>query len=130
MEITIFCLGLVALIPYSLALSNAPFKAKQLGKLDKNHPRIQERELTGLPARMLAAQKNGWENLALFAATILMGYMGEVPLAHMNGAAAVFAVTRLIYTVAYAKNMPALRSNMAAVSLFACLYIMVWAVFA
>ena len=70
MTTPLIALVIVALLPYVLAGMGGPFRIKQFGKIDNNHPRQQYSQLTGMGGRVWAAQQNAWEALAIFTAAV------------------------------------------------------------
>lgn len=127
MTTPLWCLVVVAFIPYVLAGVRGYFIIQQLGTLDNKHPRNQALELTGAGARANAAQANAWESTAVF--TIVVG------LAHALGAdpdssataASIFVGARIAHAVAYVANLDLLRTGVFLVGMGCCIWLIVLA---
>lgn len=105
-----WCLLVVMLIPYLLSTATGYVKVKQLGRLDNKQPRIQAAQLEGMGARMVAAQQNAWEALAIFAAAVLVAHVGGGDPEKSATAAIVFVVARIVHAIAYVTNVDVVRS--------------------
>jgi len=51
--------------------------------------------------RAEAASMNGFENLALFAASVCIGYVGGLPVSTQNTAAGLYLLSRAVYNLLY-----------------------------
>jgi len=93
-----WCLLIACLIPYVLGGIGGYHKSQQFEKVDNNEPREQAAKLTGAGARVVAAQSNAWEALAVFAPAVLVNHVaGEDP-----GMAATLATVWVVARVAHA----------------------------
>ena len=113
MTTPLWCLVIVALLPYVLSTAGGYFKMRQFGTIDNKHPRIQAAKLEGVGARMLAAQQNAWEALGFFTAAL-----AEV--ARSSTAAnlsLVFLATRVLHPILYLANLDIARSSVFLVGL-------------
>ena len=111
----------VILIPFFLALFNDYLRYKEFGEFDNNHPREQTAKLTGLGARVWAAQQNSWEALIMYSPSVLIAHLvGADPL-QSTYAAVVFCVARVVHSACYILNWGALRSISYFVALGCCL---------
>ncbi len=110
MTTTLWCLLVVALLPYGLAGLGGYFRLSQLGRIDNKNPRAQARELTGAGARAVAAQANAWEATAFFAAAVVVTHLAGVPEAALAPWAIAYLVTRLLHPVLYLANLDLVRS--------------------
>ena len=106
----VWCLLLLTALPIVLALTGAAMRARQLGVMDNNNPRQQIQQLTGLPARIYAAQQNAWEALAVFTAAVVGAYMTDADPAIASTLGLAFVGFRLLHAVFYAADLAALRS--------------------
>lgn len=122
MPTALIVLIFVAFIPYVLAGLGGYVKIKQLGFLDNHHPRIQANELKGSGARVMAAQSNAWEALALYSATILAVYISGVAWSELTVPSLVFAATRLAHPIFYITDLAVARSISVVVGLLSCAY--------
>ncbi len=113
MATPLWCLLIVAVLPYVLAFSGGYFKMRQFGAVDNKHPRVQAAKLEGIGARSLAAQQNAWEALGFFTAVIAVLHFANPEAAHGSTAAnlsLVFLVTRLLHPILYLANLDIARS--------------------
>lgn len=128
MTTPLWCLVILAFIPYPLAFVGSYFKTRQFGKLDNKHPREQAAKLEGVGARAVAAQANAWEALAVFTAVIAVLHLAN-PEAARGGTAANlslgFLATRVVHPIAYLANIDLLRSVVFIVGI-ACAVGLVW----
>jgi len=109
----LWCLVIVALLPYPLAFLGGYFKTRQFGTIDNKHPRQQTLELEGAGARAAAAQANAWEALAFFTAVV--GVLSFASPEAARGATAAnlslgFLATRVLHPIFYLANLDILRS--------------------
>jgi len=77
MTIPMWCLLIIAFIPYVLALLGIYFRIEQFGHWDNDNPRAQYARLEGAGWRVWAAQQNAWEALGLFTATVVVAHLAE-----------------------------------------------------
>jgi uncharacterized MAPEG superfamily protein len=109
----LWCLALVALLPFALSTAGGYYRVRQLGRLDNKEPRKQAAELGGAGGRAYAAQANAWEALGFFTAVLVVLHVAN-PEGARSGAAAGFSLaflaTRLLHPVLYLANQDTLRS--------------------
>lgn len=113
MTTPLWCLVIVAFLPYVLAFASGYFKMKQFGKVDNKHPRAQAAQLEGAGARIYAAQANAWEALAVFTAAVAVLHIANPEAARSSTAANLahgFLATRILHPIFYVANIDALRS--------------------
>ena len=110
MTIPFWCLLIAVLIPYVLAFTAAYYKSRQFGSVDNNQPRVQGAALTGVGARVWAAQQNAWEALAVFTAAVLVAHFEGADPRKSAIAAEVFVVARVLHAIFYARDLATLRS--------------------
>ena len=94
---------------------------------DNRNPRAWLAAQTGMRARADAAQGNSFEAFPLFAAAVVIAVLQHVPIATVNGLAAVFIVARLAYIAAYVLDKPSLRSLLWALGFACCVGLFVFA---
>lgn len=116
-----WCLLIAIFIPYVLSGCGSYFKVKQFGSLDNNQPRVQAAALTGVGARVNAAQQNAWEALAVFSAAVFVAHIAGADPGASATAAMVFVAARILHAVFYATNLAPLRSLSFFVGIGACL---------
>lgn len=113
MTTPLWCLMIVAFLPFALSFSGGYFKMREMGKVDNKHPRQQAAQLTGIGARCYAAQANAWEALGYFTAAVVVLHFAN-PEAAKGGTAAnlatVFLATRIAHAVFYLANIDLARS--------------------
>lgn len=122
-----WCLFVAALIPYVLSTLGGYLRVRQFGTLDNKHPRQQQAQLTGVGARVHAAQQNAWEALPVFASAVLVAHVtGADPVASAH-AALLFVAARVLHPILYAANIDTLRSLVFLVGLGSCVWLFVLA---
>jgi uncharacterized MAPEG superfamily protein len=120
MTTPLWCLVIVALLPYVLSTAGGYFKMRQFGTIDNKHPRIQAAKLEGVGARMLAAQQNAWEALGFFTAALAVLHFANPEVARSSTAAnlsLVFLATRVLHPILYVANLDIARSSVFLVGL-------------
>lgn len=118
-------LFIVALLPMVLACIGGYLRSKQPEGFDNQHPRQQQAKLTGMAARVVAAQQNAWEALIFYTAACVLAYVSGVYLDTLAYPATLFLLSRLLHPVFYALNMDKLRSLVFMLGLLATLYILI-----
>lgn len=113
MTTPLWCLVIVAALPYLLAFSGGYFKMRQFGAIDNKHPRQQAQQLEGVGARAMAAQANAWEALGFFTAVLAVLSFANPEAARGATAANLslgFAATRVLHPICYLANVDVARS--------------------
>ncbi len=121
MTTPLWCLLIVAVLPYVMAGVGGYLRFKQLGSIDAQHPRIQATELRGVAARAYAAQLNSWEALALFSTAVIVAHLANADPEASATAAVVFVIARVIYPVFYLANRAPLRTLTFVIGFICCL---------
>ncbi|KAF1930021.1 uncharacterized protein M421DRAFT_419051 [Didymella exigua CBS 183.55] len=114
-------------IPAAWALSIAPhFYAASLGKFDNKNPRSYTRDTEGDQSidkatkakivRAEGAQQNGFENLGLFAAAVVIGNVAKLPNETLNTLSAAYLASRVAYNALYVAGTTDMLSNLRSVS--------------
>lgn len=80
MTTPMWCLLVIAFMPYVLALLGIYYRIEQFGDWDNANPRAQYARLEGAGWRVWAAQQNAWEALGLFTATVAVAHLGPGPM--------------------------------------------------
>ena len=127
MTTPLWCLLIIALLPYVLAGLGGYYRIKQFGAIDNNDPRLQSSRLEGVGARVWAAQQNAWEALGLFTATVVIAHLAGADADQSAIAALVFLITRIIHPILYIANLATLRSVVFGIGLLSCAYMFVLA---
>lgn len=104
-----YCLVVAMMLPLVLALSSIPFRVKQLSSVDITEPRAQADQLIGAGARMVAAQKNAWEALVLFAVSLFLANANQVDPSEITTACLVFITMRVLHAIFYVLGYGVLR---------------------
>jgi uncharacterized MAPEG superfamily protein len=128
MTTPLWCLVIVALLPYVLSFSGGYFRMRQFGSIDNKHPRQQVAQLEGVGARAYAAQANAWEALGFFTAAVVVLHLADPEAARGSTAAYLsygFLATRVIHPIAYLANLDILRSAVFVVGL-GCVFGLFW----
>ncbi|MEX2516785.1 MAG: MAPEG family protein [Gammaproteobacteria bacterium] len=123
MPIVLYTLFLASVFPIVLSAIGIYVRIKQLGKFDNDHPRAQQARLVGSGARVVAAQQNAWEALAVYVAVVLIAHASGVNLNELAIPAIIFITFRVLHAFLYIRNYSTLRSLAFAISMFSCLYI-------
>ena len=113
MTTPLWCLLIIAALPYVLSFMGGYFKMRQFGAVDNKHPRIQAAKLEGIGARASGAQQNAWEALGFFTAVIAVLHFANPEAAKGSTAAnlsLVFLATRLLHPILYLANLDIPRS--------------------
>lgn len=116
-------LFIVTFFPMILAFIGGYLRYRQVNKFDNRHPRAQQAELTGMAARVLAAQKNAWEALIFYSAVTLLAFYSSVNLRDLSEAAILFLACRILHPIFYALDMALFRSLIFIVGWLSCVYI-------
>lgn len=116
-------LFIVTFFPMILAFIGGYLRYKHVDIFDNRHPRDQQAELTGVAARVLAAQKNAWEALIFYSAVTLLAFYSSVNLRELSGAAILFLACRVLHPIFYALDMAVFRSLIFMVGWLSCVYI-------
>ncbi|KAJ4404751.1 hypothetical protein N0V91_005701 [Didymella pomorum] len=114
-------------IPAAWILSIAPhFYAASLGKFDNKNPRTYTRDTEGDQSidkatkakivRAEGAQQNGFENLGLFAAAVVIGNVAKLPNETLNTLSAAYLASRIAYNALYIGGTTDMLSNLRSVS--------------
>ena len=113
-----------------LAMLGGYCRYKQFGNVANHYPRAQQAHMTGLGARVLAAQHNAWESLILFSAMSLLAYASGLNLADFSYPAGLFLLSRLFHPLFYILDMDTYRSLVFLIGFFSAVYIGVKALLA
>jgi uncharacterized MAPEG superfamily protein len=120
MTTPLWCLLIIALLPYVLSTAGGYFKMRQFGTIDNKHPRIQAAKLEGVGARMLAAQNNAWEAVGFFTAVLVVLHFANPEVARSSTAtnlSLVYLATRILHPILYLANLDIARSSVFLVGL-------------
>ncbi|MGJ8687676.1 MAG: MAPEG family protein [Spongiibacteraceae bacterium] len=127
MTTLLWCLLVACLMPIVLAGMGGYFKKQQFGALDNNNPRAQSALLTGTGARVVAAQGNAWEALAIFTAAVLVVQTTGVDAAKTALVGQIFIAARVAHAFFYIRDIDILRSLSFMVGLGCCICLFVMA---
>jgi uncharacterized MAPEG superfamily protein len=123
MTIALWCVLIAGLLPYLTALI-----AKVSGRgYDNIEPRAWLARQQGFSARANAAQQNGFEAFAFFAAAVLVAHVVRGPQAMVDVLAMVFIGARLVYVPLYLAGWATARSLVWSVGMIATVWIFVTA---
>jgi uncharacterized MAPEG superfamily protein len=122
--------GLSIAIYAMLAASVLPLFTAGLAKIvgrfqlkDNENPRAFQQQLTGVAARINAAQLNSYETLPIFLAAVLTAEYMVVIQPEINSLAWAYVGLRVLYIGAYAFNLATLRSIIWTAGFFCPLYL-------
>jgi uncharacterized MAPEG superfamily protein len=119
MTTALWCVFIAGLLPYVAAL------AAKVGAsdFDNNRPREWLARQQGFRARANAAQQNGFEAFAFFAAAVLVAHVTRGQQAQVDTLAMVFIAARVIYMAVYFAGWGTIRSLVWAVGIVATVWI-------
>ena len=130
MTTPLWCLLIVAVLPYVLSFAGGYFRMQQFGSVDNKHPRLQQVQLEGIGNRALSAQQNAWEALGFFTAVQVVLHLAN-PEAARGATAAnlsfVFLATRVLHPVLYLANIDIARSAVFLIGLVCGVWLLVLA---
>jgi uncharacterized MAPEG superfamily protein len=110
MTTPLWCLAIVAVLPYFLAWVGGYLTYAQLGSIDNKNPRQQKTRLEGAAARSVAAQANAWEALPFFTAGVVIAHLAGADPAKAALWAKLFVATRVLHPILYIADLDVLRS--------------------
>ncbi|OGV27655.1 MAG: hypothetical protein A3F18_07710 [Legionellales bacterium RIFCSPHIGHO2_12_FULL_37_14] len=110
MHTLIICLFIACLLPFLSKLPVAFAMKNMQGGYDNNHPRDQQAKLTGFGARALAAHKNEFEALTVFAAAIVTSLALKQYSPTTQNLAILYLLSRVIYQFTYLINWGSFRT--------------------
>lgn len=110
MTIPFWTLVFASFAPFIWFGLSVPHRTRQFGSRDDNHPRQQQAKLEGLGARLVAAQNNAFEALALYAPAVIVAHIAGADAGHSTILALVWVGARLLHGVFYAMDKAPLRT--------------------
>ena len=115
-------LSIAMFIPLFLAIGSIKYRAAQFGQPDIQHPRDQAAKLTGAGQRIIAAQHNAWEALALFVTALVICTLSGVQVEQLSSPALLFIGARIAHAVFYIAG----RGELRFVAFFASVVSLIW----
>ncbi len=109
MTVPFWCLFVGCLLPFVWAFSRIPFLG-ELGGPDNKEPRAQAARLTGKGGRIVAAQANAWEALAIFAPAVLVNHLVGASPGSATVLSVLWVVARVLHGVFYTTDLDKGRS--------------------
>ncbi len=113
-----FAASVLPLLTAALAKIIGRFQLK-----DNQNPRTFQQNLTGVAARIHAAQLNSYETLPIFLAAVLTAEYMVVPQPMINYFAWAYVFLRVLYIFTYAINLATLRSIIWTMGFFCPLFL-------
>jgi uncharacterized MAPEG superfamily protein len=110
MTVPLYCLAVVALLPYVCSWVAGYFRYRQFGTLDNKTPRLQQAGLEDVGARAQAAQANAWEALPFFTAAVVISHLAGADAHKAALLSETFVVTRILHPILYVADLDVLRS--------------------
>jgi uncharacterized MAPEG superfamily protein len=117
MTVPFYCLAIVCFLPYVWFFVSIPERQKQLGRVDNKDPRVQQALLTGRGARAIAAHKNAFEAIAIFAPAVIVAHLAGADPAWSSRLAQIFVSARLLHGIFYLLDLDLLRTGIFGVGL-------------
>ena len=105
MSIAFWCILIAGILPPLTVLY-----AKWHKDFDNNNPREWLSQQTDAKQRAVAAMNNGYEGFPLFAAAVLVAHAQGADSQWLNGLAALYIATRVLYIPLYIKGWGSARS--------------------
>lgn len=121
MTTPLWCLLVVALLPYVLAGFGTWLRGRELGHIDNNTPREQWKSVRGPGIRIYSAQANAWEALGLFTAAVVVAHLAGAAPGASATASVLFVLSRIAHAVCYAMDAAVMRSVVFMVGFFSVL---------
>ena len=109
MSLIIICVAIIVFMPF-IAKVPVAIEMNKLNGYDNKHPREQQKKLTGLGARAMAAHNNCFEAICLFAPTILLVLALDEHNVYTVQLCLAYVVSRFLYLGFYWLNWDKLRS--------------------
>ena len=122
MQIAIITLLVLTILPIMLSWVSGAFRHSQLGVVDNKNPRAQNDMLKDAGARAVAAQKNAWEALAVFIASVTALSLAAVDLNSLSLFFYALIVCRVLHAVSYVCNQDIIRSIAFIAAYGICIY--------
>ena len=119
MAVELKVLGYAALLQFVQYIVMAVPVNLQLGIAYTGGNRDEQKQATGVPARLLRALENHFEGLVLFTIAVLVVVLGEASSSLTERCAWVYLWARILYVPAYASGVFLVRSLIWSVGFFA-----------
>ena len=110
MTTPLWCLVVVAILPYVIAPIGGYFRMRQFKGIDNKYPRLQQAQMEGIGARALGAQQNAWEALPFFTAGVVVSHLTQAPAETAANLSIGFVAARVLHPIFYLANIDTLRS--------------------
>jgi uncharacterized MAPEG superfamily protein len=110
MTIPLYCLAIVAVLPYLCSWVAGYFRYRQFGAIDNKNPRRQQAGMEGVGARAQAAQANAWESLPFFTAGVVVSHLAGADPHRAATLSELFVATRILHPILYLADLDVLRS--------------------
>lgn len=127
MPTVLYTLFILSAFPIVLAFIGLYFRWRQFGRVDNRHPRVQQSELRGTGARVVAAQQNAWESLVVYTVAVFIAHASGMDLRALDGVAVAFLALRTLHAVFYVADFAVTRSVVYALGMGCCVYIFILA---
>ncbi len=127
MSIAIITLLVLTVLPISLYWVSGAFRHSQLGVVDNKNPRAQNAQLQDGGARAVAAQKNAWEALVVYTASIVALTIAAVDLDSLATYFYILIACRVLHGISYVLNQDIIRSIAFIAGYGICIYFFILA---
>ncbi len=127
MSIAIITLLVLTVLPISLSWVSGAFRHSQLGVVDNKNPRAQNAQLQDGGARAVAAQKNAWEALVVYTASIVALTIAAVDLDSLATYFYILIACRVLHGISYVLNQDIIRSIAFIAGYGICIYFFILA---
>jgi uncharacterized MAPEG superfamily protein len=109
MLLVLISLAVIMFLPLMLAIGSIRFRVIQFGKPDLENPRIQASQLSGAGQRIIAAQHNAWEALALYITALTICTLAGLTLDAIIYPSLLFVCARFTHAIFYIAGIGTLR---------------------
>jgi uncharacterized MAPEG superfamily protein len=128
MTVQLACLLVGIFLPLTWAGVSVPYRSKQLGSVDLVSPREQSTKLTDAGARVVGAQSNAWEALAIFTVANFAAFsVGVDPAGNWALACMIWVAARVAHGIFYIAGQAVLRVLSFVTALGMCVWMFVMA---
>jgi uncharacterized MAPEG superfamily protein len=110
MTVPFWCVLLAYAVTYGTKIPVAIAMSREGRGYDNKNPREQQARLTGWGKRAVAAQNNGFEVSAYFAACVFIGHLSGGDAKWSAVLAVLFLISRVGYVALYLADLASLRS--------------------
>lgn len=109
MLLVLISLTVIMFLPLMLAIGSIRFRVIQFGKPDIENPRAQAADLSGAGQRIVSAQHNAWEALALYVTALTLCALSGLSLDAIVYPSLLFVCARFSHAIFYIAGIGSVR---------------------